>query len=249
MRSRTWAGVLLLLVTAAASAGALGSASAAEDAAPLRWQEQPAKPVPLDVSEMEGPAPLNWRWEVEQTLSSRGPGAVPAEQHGEALQQAAQRSSSVMAAALARDIQQVQAAAAAATKQARAAAPVQAEARTAPGFTFAIGFSRNESTIALSSSPFNATERGAFDIRAGWARSRRMVRLPGNTGAVQEVVQTELFLSVSGLALLCIGVGVLLLVLAACMPSSGDSGDVDDTDGDAEDQRAAFIKDNGYTKL
>ncbi|KAL4434419.1 hypothetical protein ABPG75_000860 [Micractinium tetrahymenae] len=174
---------------------------------------------------MEAPATLNWLWEFEETLSSRDPGAASVEQHDQVLQQAAQRSPSVMAAALVRDIQQVQAAAAAATRQARATAHGQAEARTAPGITFAIGFS-NESTIALSSSPFNATERGAVDIRAGWARSRRMVRLPGNTGAVQEVVQTELFLSVSG-----------------------DSGDADDTAGDAEDQRAAFIKDDGYTKL
>lgn len=50
----------------------------------------------------------------------------------------------------------------------------------------------------LCCSSFNSSERGAFDIRAGWAKSRRMVRLPGNTGAMQEVVQNEVFLSVSG---------------------------------------------------
>ncbi len=47
-------------------------------------------------------------------------------------------------------------------------------------------------------SPFNSSERGAFDIRAGWAKSRRLVRLPDTPGAMQEVVQTELFLSFSG---------------------------------------------------
>lgn len=198
--------------------------------------------------------------QIEQTLSTRGPG----KENDRVLQRAAQRASASMASALAQDIRQVEAAAAAAavaaaSRQAHSAAPAGAGAQAIPGWTFAIGFSRNESTIALSSrcagrvkadpcvatmpaalqprlqaqeltawqqrrlgavssmhrwkltrhdsypspgvlrfSPFNSTERGAFDIRTGWAKSRRMVRLPGTAGAVQEVVQTELFLSVSG---------------------------------------------------
>ncbi|KAL4428564.1 hypothetical protein ABPG77_008876 [Micractinium sp. CCAP 211/92] len=156
-----------------------------------------------------------------------------------------------MAAALARDIRQVEAAAAAAAPAHRVhgAVPADPQAKPVPGWTLAIGFSRNESTIALSSSPFNSSERGAFDIRAGWAKSRRLVRLPGTPGAMQEVVQTELFLSFSGLALVCMAVGALLLVLAACMPTSTARGDAQDTDADVEDQRTAFIKDGGYTKL
>lgn len=53
--------------------------------------------------------------------------------------------------------------------------------------------------------------------------------------------------ALAGLALVCIGVGALLLVLAACMPSA--SGDAQDAAGDEEDQHAAFISSKGYTKL
>lgn len=91
--------------------------------------------------------------QVEQTLSTRGPGHAPAGQDTQALQQAAQRSSSAMAAALARDIRQVEAAAAAAAAAHRVhgAVPADPQAKPVPGWTLAIGFSRNESTIALSS--------------------------------------------------------------------------------------------------
>lgn len=48
---------------------------------------------------------------------------------------------------------------------------------------------------------------------------------------------------------MCMALGVLLLVLAAYMPSLSASGDAEDTPGDLEDQDAAFIKDSGYIKL
>lgn len=84
-----------------------------------------------------------------------------------------------------------------------------------------------------------APRHASGSARLGWHRGLRLT--------VPEILLCPNALA--GLALVCMAVGALLLVLAACMPTSTAGGDAQGTDVDVEEQRTAFIKDGGYTKM
>ncbi|KAL4860213.1 hypothetical protein ACK3TF_000402 [Chlorella vulgaris] len=232
--------------------------------APPAWKaaREPAPPEAPDQRWLDFVHSTGWRYEATDSASIQ-------DEHATGSMDALPAAATGMISELAFDAQELDVAATptpdGAHGQAAAVPPAGAPTWSFAlpgGWTAELQYNVNESSYGFSNRPkatANGGERGAFDIRAGWAMKRRFVQLPasGNRMAgVQEVLHREFYFSISaaGLAIICLAAAAAVAAVWKYMAEEEEEQDEGDEEAGQKGDylHTPFIKviqESGYEKL